>query len=199
MKSTAIKILPLALAFPMLIQCVSFSANAEELHYYGDIDNDNIITVYDLCLMKKGILQSDALNTVQKQSADLNDDGQVDAQDVRILQDYLLTKRESFPVGSSFSETQESTHIYQDGTYTASAYGYDGTVYVTVTIENDVITSITATSEESDEWYFEQACDTVINRILAAQDTSVDAVSGATFSSQAIMSAVKKALKSAQI
>ena len=88
--------------------------------------------------------------------------------------------------------------LYNDGTYSASAYGYDGNVTVNVTIQNDVITSITASTDEADPWYFEQARDRVISQILSSQSTGVDAVSGATFSSQAIMAAVKKALSDAK-
>lgn len=92
----------------------------------------------------------------------------------------------------------EPSYVYANGTYSASAYGYDGNVNVTVTIENDVITSISADTEESDPWYFETAEGSVISQIISSQSTSVDAVSGATYSSEAIMSAVQKAVNSAK-
>ncbi|MDE6679689.1 MAG: FMN-binding protein, partial [Ruminococcus sp.] len=92
----------------------------------------------------------------------------------------------------------EPSYIYRNGTYSASAYGYDGDVYVDITVENDVITAIHARTEESDEWYFNSAQESVISSILSSQSTSVDAVSGATYSSKAIMEAVKKALDSAK-
>jgi DMSO/TMAO reductase YedYZ heme-binding membrane subunit/uncharacterized protein with FMN-binding domain len=94
-------------------------------------------------------------------------------------------------------EEPQPSYKYRNGTYSASAYGYDGNVYVTVTIENDVIIDITAYTEESDEWYFNSAEGSVISQIISSQDTNVDAVSGATYSSEAIMSAVHKALNSA--
>ena len=181
----------------LLLQNIAFPAKAEEELYYGDLDGDGILTVYDLCLMKRGILDSSHLTDLQVQLADLNGDSQLDVQDIKLMLDYLHTRVTGFPVGAVFSA--ETKNIYNDGTYTATAYGYDGEVTVTIVLENDVITSIQATSEESDEWYFEQARDKVISRILNAQDYNVDAVSGATYSSQAIMSAVKKALNSAKI
>ncbi|MDE5564459.1 MAG: FMN-binding protein, partial [Oscillospiraceae bacterium] len=92
----------------------------------------------------------------------------------------------------------EPVYMYRNGVYSTSAYGYDGDVFVDVTIENDVIISITARTEESDPWYFERAEGSVIAQILASQDTSVDAVSGATYSSNAIMSAVQQALNAAR-
>ena len=86
---------------------------------------------------------------------------------------------------------------YKNGTYSASAYGYDGEVTVTITIENDKITSISASSDESDTDYFNMAKNPVINEILEAQDTYVHSVSGATYSSEAIMVAVETAMASA--
>lgn len=92
----------------------------------------------------------------------------------------------------------EPSYVYANGSYSASAYGYDGNVTVTITIENDVITSITGYTDESDDWYYNNAQGTVIPQILATQSTSVDAYSGATYSSEAIMQAVQKALNSAK-
>lgn len=89
-------------------------------------------------------------------------------------------------------------YIYNNGTYTASAYGYDGDVEVTITIENDVITSIDGQTFESDAWYFDSAKDHVFSQILSSQNTDVDAYGGCTYSSDAIMEAVRKALESAR-
>ena len=92
----------------------------------------------------------------------------------------------------------EPEYIYNNGVYTASAFGYDGDITVSVTIENDKITDIQADSAENDLWYFDSAADTIISRILSSQNTEVDAVSGATFSSKGIMTAVANALSSAK-
>lgn len=92
----------------------------------------------------------------------------------------------------------EPVYIYNNGTYTASAYGYDGDVQVSVTIENDVITNITGVTYESDPWYYDSAAPYVISQILASQNTQVDAYAGATYSSDAIMSAVAAALNQAR-
>lgn len=96
--------------------------------------------------------------------------------------------------------TEETTpqSLYKDGTYTASAYGYDGDITVTITIADDTIVSIDAKSVEEDLWYFEQAEAPVIDAILTTQSTTVDAVSGATYSSKGIMQAVEKALQEAK-
>lgn len=104
----------------------------------------------------------------------------------------------STETGSANDPEPVPEYVYNNGVYTASAYGYDGDIFVSVTIENDKIVSITAESEESDLWYFDSAADTVIARIISAQNTDVDAVSGATFSSKGIMSAAADALSSAK-
>ena len=90
-----------------------------------------------------------------------------------------------------------SSSTLTDGVYEASAYGYDGTVKVIVTIEGGKITDISGTSTESDLWYFDKCKEKVISEILEAQDTDVDAVSGATYSSNGIKNAVQKALQEA--
>lgn len=87
---------------------------------------------------------------------------------------------------------------YKDGKFSGSAYGYDGNIYVTITIKDDKITNIEATSDESDLWYFESCVQNVTSQIIASQSTSVDATSGATYSSEGIMAAVGQALNSAK-
>ncbi len=94
--------------------------------------------------------------------------------------------------------TTTTAKTYKDGTYTASAYGYDGNVTITIVISNDKITSITGSTDESDDWYFDTAKSSIFNAILNTQSTSVDTVSGATYSSNAIISAVNTCLKNAK-
>ena len=96
------------------------------------------------------------------------------------------------------TEPPEPEYIYNNGTYEDSAYGYDGEVHVKITIENDVITEISAYSDEEEPDYFDSAYETVAGDILYYQTYEVDAVSGATYSSNAIMKAVKKCLEQAR-
>lgn len=96
-------------------------------------------------------------------------------------------------------ETTDPVRIYQDGIFTAEAYGYDGNITVHVTIQNDRITDITAETEESDDSYFYEAKSAVIPAIIRGQAADVDACSGATYSSNGIMAAVRAALESAKL
>ena len=88
--------------------------------------------------------------------------------------------------------------VYNDGTFTGKAYGYDGYIYVTITVENDMITSVSSTCEEEDISYWLSCREKVISQIIDSQQTEVDAVSGATYSSNAIMKAVAAALETAR-
>lgn len=96
-------------------------------------------------------------------------------------------------------EPEPVNKIYNDGVYTATAYGYDGDITVSVTIKDDTIISISASSMEEDLYYFDSARDTVISQIITSQNPNVDAVSGATYSSKGIMNAVQAALNAARI
>lgn len=111
------------------------------------------------------------------------------------------TPPEEEPESESEPEPEPETepvYIYNNGTYTAAAYGYDGDIEVSVTIENDVIVDITGVTYESDSWYYDSAAPHVISQILNTQSTQVDAYSGATYSSDAIMAAVAAALDMAR-
>ncbi|MDP4182561.1 MAG: FMN-binding protein, partial [Bacillota bacterium] len=89
---------------------------------------------------------------------------------------------------------------YKGGTYQGSGRGFRrGTTTVSVEVKNDKITDIHVLSYGDDAPYFEAAYSTVKSEILKTQSTDVDAVSGATFSSMGIMSAVEDALASARV
>lgn len=83
---------------------------------------------------------------------------------------------------------------YEDGVYTGTGNGFRGETKVTVTVENGEITDITVDSYQDDKQFFSSAESGVISEILREQDTDVDAVSGATFSSNGIKEAVADAL-----
>lgn len=84
----------------------------------------------------------------------------------------------------------------QDGTYRGTAYGYKSYITVDVTIKNGKIVAITIVSQSDDEEYFNQAM-AVIGRVLKAQSTDVDVVSGCTYSSNGILAAIANALAKA--
>lgn len=92
-------------------------------------------------------------------------------------------------------DTQTATGSFElaDGVYKGSATGFSGPVTVAVTIMDKKIISIDILSSTDDEAFFNRAKG-VIDRIIASQSFDVDVVSGATYSSNGIIAAVKNAL-----
>lgn len=87
---------------------------------------------------------------------------------------------------------------YNDGVYAASARGYQGFITVSVTVSGEKITDVQITDANDDEPFLTNA-KAVIEKIIKNQSADgIDAVSGATYSSEGILEAVQKALKKAR-
>ena len=85
---------------------------------------------------------------------------------------------------------------YPDGMYYGTAEGYLGDVKVAIVLKNKTIQSVEILENEDDAAFFNRAR-AVAGNIVKNQTTSVDVVSGATYSSNGIINAVKAALESA--
>jgi uncharacterized protein with FMN-binding domain len=110
-----------------------------------------------------------------------------------VLTNTQLVAENSDKDTNTVSEAEESG-IYTDGTYAGTGKGFRGNTKVTVTVEKGVISDITVDSYKDDEEFFNRAESGVISAILRSQNTDVDAVSGATFSSKGLIDAIKNAL-----
>ena len=84
--------------------------------------------------------------------------------------------------------------IYHPGTYEASARGFGGDVNVSVTVDKHNITDIQVTGDHETENIGSVAIEMVGDRIMEAQDTDVDTISGATVTSMAVVTAASTAL-----
>lgn len=102
--------------------------------------------------------------------------------------------------GSSDSQADanSASGAYKDGEYLGKASAYNGNVEVKVTISGGKMTAIDIVKTKDDEDYFFDAQKKVIPEILEKQSTDVDAVAGATTSSEGIAHAVEKALEQAK-
>ena len=87
---------------------------------------------------------------------------------------------------------------WKDGTYTGSARGFGGTVTVTVKIKGGKIKSVSASGPSETASYWSRA-KAVTGKIVRSQSPRVDAVSGATYSSNGIINAAISALSKAEI
>lgn len=81
-----------------------------------------------------------------------------------------------------------------DNEYIGESNGFGGPVKVKVTMDGDKIANIEVLSHSETAGVSDPAFETVPAAILKAQSTSVDAATGATVSSKAIMAAVEDAL-----
>ena len=95
-------------------------------------------------------------------------------------------------------DANSASGTYKDGEYFGKASAYNGNVEVKVTISGGKMTAIDIVKTKDDEDYFFDAQKKVIPEILEKQSTDVDAVAGATTSSEGIAHAVEKALEQAK-
>lgn len=81
-----------------------------------------------------------------------------------------------------------------DGVYEGTGTGFKGTTTVSVTVKNQQITDISVISTGDDDRWFQAAYNSLLGLILGEQTPDVDSVSGATYSSMGLKSAVADAL-----
>ena len=83
---------------------------------------------------------------------------------------------------------------FQNGIYTGTGEGYRGKVTVTVKVADGKITELVLDDYADDKSYMERAENRIFQEMISRQNTDVDAVSGATYSSNGLIEAVNKAL-----
>ena len=88
-------------------------------------------------------------------------------------------------------------NLFIAGTYTGTSKGFGGDVEVTVTVSENSIDDIKITGDHETENIGTFAVSMLPERILSAQTTNVDAISGATVTSSAILRALQNALTEA--
>ena len=130
---------------------------------------------------------------------------------ISAVKNALTGEKDSGTTGSSQEETSASQNqstpeaagsvqepaAYKDGTYYGTGTGFAGNLKVEVVISGGKISSIQIVETNDGSEYIQKASG-VINQILGAQSTNgIDTVSGATFSSNGIIKAVRNALSQA--
>ena len=93
--------------------------------------------------------------------------------------------------------TAKGSFDVSDGTYYGTGTGFAGKIKVAVTVKDKQITAIEIVENEADDDAFFSRAKGVIDKIISGQTLEVDVVSGATYSSNGIISAVKNALTGA--
>ena len=100
-------------------------------------------------------------------------------------------------VQPSATTESEKTTKYTAGTYIGKAEGIRSEVEVSVTFSEDAITNIEVTSHGETKNIADAAIEKIPQEILEAQSLDVDVVTSVTFTSQAIINAVKDAASQA--
>ena len=99
------------------------------------------------------------------------------------------------------STTTPTTEVpeggYKDGTYQGSGTGFGGTITVQVTVSGGKITAVDILSASGETGSYFASAQSVVGKVLSSQSPNVDAVSGATYSSNGIIQAVQNALSQA--
>lgn len=99
------------------------------------------------------------------------------------------------------STTTPTTEVpeggYKDGTYQGSGTGFGGTITVQVTVSGGKITAVDILSASGETGSYFASAQGVVSKVLSSQSPNVDAVSGATYSSNGIIKAVQNALSQA--
>lgn len=99
------------------------------------------------------------------------------------------------------STTTPTTEVpeggYKDGTYRGSGTGFGGTITVQVTVSGGKITAVDILSASGETGSYFASAQGVVSKVLSSQSPNVDAVSGATYSSNGIIQAVQNALSQA--
>ena len=118
------------------------------------------------------------------------------------LYDVEVSATTTTAAASTSASTKKTTSssknaTYKDGTYTGEGDGFKGTVKVQVKIKNSKIKSVKIVSHEDDAPYFNKA-KKLTSTVVKKQTTDVDTVSGATYSSNGILSAIDNALSKAE-
>ena len=72
-----------------------FMAVPQEKVIKGDINLDGVIDAFDMCLARKGIIDG-FTNTLSQDAADVDENGIVDINDHKQIQDYILVRIKSF-------------------------------------------------------------------------------------------------------
>ena len=103
-------------------------------------------------------------------------------------------------ISDALNQTSPKAHRYQNGVYEGSAKGYYGPMRVSVTISDEGVTSVEMLENHDNSTISTMAIDTIVPDVLLANTTSgVDAVAGATSTSESLLEAIADALNKAAV
>ena len=148
--------------------------------------------------MIKSITKEEKIESLEKTSEDLtniepietNLKNESDKEKV-VDKPVKIDSKKEIPISNKEAQNKSTNNILKlEGT----GQGFKGPIQVEVTLEDDKIIGIEILSNNDDGKWFDRAKRKTIERILENQNTEIDYVAGATFSSNGIIEAAKDAL-----
>ncbi len=100
--------------------------------------------------------------------------------------------------GCSTTNETEQTAQFTAGEYSGSAQGYAGEVQVTITVNESSIEDVVITGEKETPEYGGEAMTSLATTIVENNGVEVEVVSGATATSNAVLSALEQAMSAAK-
>lgn len=99
---------------------------------------------------------------------------------------------------SSTNNVEEKNNVYNDGTYSVTAHGYGGDFQVDVIVREDQIVDILVKEHNETPSIGGVAIEQIIANMKDKNTYEVDVITGATKTSQGMISAVEEAMKNAK-
>lgn len=157
----------------------------------GTIRWFNLVIILLILLVYEGVTSARADGEKQQLISELKS--------VRPAAHQKSNKTVTGPATENTDQTAEQeASAYKNGTFEGEGDGFGGKIKVSVTINNDTIQSVKVIDHSGEgESYYSQAS-VLTDQIVENQSTDLDTISGATFSSNGILSAVDDALQKAQ-
>lgn len=122
---------------------------------------------------------------------------EADSADVDVVSGATFTSEAIINAVKAALELAGSGSSVEGDSYTAEAQGFGGTVTVTIVLNGDDIVDVKATGPNETPGIGSNAIEVLPQRIIDADSADVDAVSGASVTSEAIITAAKAALAEA--
>jgi urocanate reductase len=109
----------------------------------------------------------------------------------------LLISITACQTSTTAPEVEAETGMFQPGTYSATVAGHNGDLTVEVTVDENSILSIEVPEHNESAGITDLAFERIPAAVLSQQNLAVDAVSGATVTSDALIAAITQALEAA--
>lgn len=139
------------------------------------------------------IIETQSLNVDMVSGATKSSEGTIAAVKNALGQDDASAEPEE---ETSVELVEIDLSALENGVYTAAEEGFGGDIELSVEVQDGKIVEIKVLNQSETEGLGDAAIDTIIAQVKDTQDVNADIVTGATYSSEAAIKAIVKALES---